>query len=1077
MKKHRSVICGRDGAALVIALLLIVMVTFLVVAFLSSSTMSRQVSQAATSLSQTQDFADGVVQLVIEDLQAEIASSSDQTDPPYFPKSSSAGAVIERSGVSATDRDFAVLRKVSRSGVPLFPGLVDRASGVSTATDGLNISGVLPSRWDAPLLIRTGAFDAGADIPPPDWIYVNRSGGHPTAWSTNLRDAEDGDNYVVGRFAFALYDTGGLLDINVAGYPPGESPAAPLKLTSVSYADLRELPAPQPGEPLANAPKMSAAQIDAITSWRNSGTFATTVEEYHLRQGGLRVQSGDDNFLGRQDLLAFLKAEAMPGLGRLFTARSRFRNSPGGWPETPTDSSLDYRAAAENPNSPNRFTPGVLHPSDGTITAYRENGTSYTYDVVANETPLMDRRFALHRLRWLGANGPANGGTAQSIRTHFGLEWVPPSGNAPGHWNYVEGGSPQNPEINSFGDVATESPAREPNFFEILKAGILQGSLGSSSSRRGWSAHVRADEDINAHILQIGANIIDQYDADSLPTLIRRAVPVNDDETAPYDFPSSMEFVTGVENLPHLYALIPRIRRISGGTAPIAGNPYGHVFHGWLIPFLWNPHANAASAPASTVRLRVTDGGAHFRIPILGGGNGANQPWAAAASTPALRASATSFIQYNSATLAATPGDPSYATDSAGADPYNQPMNGLYLGKFNENRSATSPTYFNYLYGDIVGDRGLSLVMEVQAPSGEWIPYQRIENFPGRPGQLTTSSYRDSFQSGFGKLNMGGSVLGRIDPRGSRYGWLGRLANPTFNNLTSDAEDRSHLTFLNGSSWNTTASPSPEAYVIASNTGQPLELGLAGPQKPFDMIAENAPGSSFRIPDRDGVIRRGDADSSHDVYPLAPGRVTQRPVVLNRAFTSVADLGAAFRDQPWKNVNLFRSDSADAGLLDLFSLYDEPPVVAGKITLNTPLQEVLAALLSGAPEAGDYQGGSLEELSNDQVREIAAEIVAQTQTTPMGRRADLAALSESLGDALPYVKHRREVLVRALGDVGDNRTWNLLIDLVAQTGRFTQASGSLEQFLVDGERRYWIHLAIDRFTAEVIDFSVEPVTD
>jgi len=31
------------------------------------------------------------------------------------------------------------------------------------------------------------------------------------------------DNYVVGRYAYTVYDTSGLLDINVAGYPSGAS--------------------------------------------------------------------------------------------------------------------------------------------------------------------------------------------------------------------------------------------------------------------------------------------------------------------------------------------------------------------------------------------------------------------------------------------------------------------------------------------------------------------------------------------------------------------------------------------------------------------------------------------------------------------------------------------------------------------------------------------------------------------------------------------------------------------------------------------------------------------------------------
>jgi hypothetical protein len=35
----------------------------------------------------------------------------------------------------------------------------------------------------------------------------------------------------------------------------------------------------------------------------------------------------------------------------------------------------------------------------------------------------------------------------------------------------------------------------------------------------------------------------------------------------------------------------------------------------------------------------------------------------------------------------------------------------------------------------------------------------------------------------------------------------------------------------------------------------------------------------------------------------------------------------------------------------------------------------------------------------------------------------------------------------------------------------------LSQFLVEGEKRYWVHVAIDRFTGEVIDRQVEVVKE
>jgi hypothetical protein len=51
----------------------------------------------------------------------------------------------------------------------------------------------------------------------------------------------------------------------------------------------------------------------------------------------------------------------------------------------------------------------------------------------------------------------------------------------------------------------------------------------------------------------------------------------------------------------------------------------------------------------------------------------------------------------------------------------------------------------------------------------------------------------------------------------------------------------------------------------------------------------------------------------------------------------------------------------------------------------------------------------------------------------------------------------------------------LLIDLIAQTGHYPPSSNNLANFVVEGEKRYWLHVAIDRFNGEVIDQQLEAV--
>jgi hypothetical protein len=99
-------------------------------------------------------------------------------------------------------------------------------------------------------------------------------------------------------------------------------------------------------------------------------------------------------------------------------------------------------------------------------------------------------------------------------------------------------------------------------------------------------------------------------------------------------------------------------------------------------------------------------------------------------------------------------------------------------------------------------------------------------------------------------------------------------------------------------------------------------------------------------------------------------------------------------------------------------------------------------------------------------------------SAPFTNRAALAGFISSqtiLGSAVP--KAEREAIARALGEAGQTRTWNLLIDVVAQSGRYPPNASSLAGFLVEGEQHYWVHIAIDRFTGEVIDKQIEVVNE
>jgi hypothetical protein len=210
-----------------------------------------------------------------------------------------------------------------------------------------------------------------------------------------------------------------------------------------------------------------------------------------------------------------------------------------------------------------------------------------------------------------------------------------------------------------------------------------------------------------------------------------------------------------------------------------------------------------------------------------------------------------------------------------------------------------------------------------------------------------------------------------------------------------------------------------------------------------------------------------------------------RPQILNRPFQSVAELGQVFRDQPWKTLDFTTAASADAGLLDVFTLH-EASMEAGKASLNTRYKFILTAILSNATKRLTDPTG-LTVITPAQRDAIVTALFNITSTQPMIRKTDLLAQlanDPSVTTTLGGNKEARELVMRAFSDACQTRTWNLLIDVIAQSGRYppNAASGPnttnpLANFMVEGEQHYWVHVAIDRFTGQVIDKQIEVVNE
>jgi hypothetical protein len=179
------------------------------------------------------------------------------------------------------------------------------------------------------------------------------------------------------------------------------------------------------------------------------------------------------------------------------------------------------------------------------------------------------------------------------------------------------------------------------------------------------------------------------------------------------------------------------------------------------------------------------------------------------------------------------------------------------------------------------------------------------------------------------------------------------------------------------------------------------------------------------------------------------------------------------------------------------------------VDLNTQQPKVIQAILAGAYR--DELGVS-GTLASTEVAAIANALVTRTSGTgpavtgkgPLANVADLVGryssgftnpngqpfagftddflqstpLYSGASTAANNVDQRfLETAVRALSDTGMAGTWNLLIDIVAQTGRYPASTTSLANFMVEGERHYWVHMAIDRQNGAVIDQQIEEVNE
>src|SRR6266508_1231283 len=271
------------AAALLIVLAFVVLLTGLSVAYLSRTTGDRQVAHSSFNQSSVDQLAQSAMDTIIGDLRQEITDPAGSTtstvnvnglDVTIYTPTSAAYMVPQRNVNLAGV--YNLIRRSDRGDPLVAPARPSRASAVNSTTDvSANGRYVTSTRWNGHYLVPKGNVLTSDSSPvpaftTPDWVFVTAAGATPSPAPAN----------VIGRYAYAIYDEGGLLDANLLGLPwPVPSPfsaptASPSPIRTfytsrkgtVAFADLAASPLTPGGSTVV------PETVRKMVGWRNYAT-------------------------------------------------------------------------------------------------------------------------------------------------------------------------------------------------------------------------------------------------------------------------------------------------------------------------------------------------------------------------------------------------------------------------------------------------------------------------------------------------------------------------------------------------------------------------------------------------------------------------------------------------------------------------------------------------------------------------------------------------------------------------------------------------------------------------------------
>ena len=267
------------AAALIIVLAFVVILSGIVVAFLSRTSGDRQLAHGTANDIKADELAKSAMDLVVADMKEEVAQGTPITNTNIAPQRS------PKPSFAAVPAITSLIRRSVRSDSIPAPAVPSGASAVNSTGDAsLNGRSVSLARWNAHYLFpksNTGDNSSdpitsgftGPNYWSPDWVIVTRNGPTVfTSWDAGVTDSTPSNaKFLVGRYAFAVFNEGGLLDANVVGLPSptpshadlgGKGVPALADLTAIKYT--------------ASGTAASATTLNKIIGWRNYATFKSS---------------------------------------------------------------------------------------------------------------------------------------------------------------------------------------------------------------------------------------------------------------------------------------------------------------------------------------------------------------------------------------------------------------------------------------------------------------------------------------------------------------------------------------------------------------------------------------------------------------------------------------------------------------------------------------------------------------------------------------------------------------------------------------------------------------------------------